>query len=746
MTKAPRIKDWQKLKLELADLSAHFNGKQQNIGVLLGQLSNGLADIDLDCNEAVALAPKFLPPTPAIFGRKSNPSSHRLYYSEVPSTLTFDDPMKLKNGRGKNRIKARLLEVRSTGGQTVFPGSVHESGELINWENEGDPSIVDASELLASVKKLSAATLLLRYYPDRGIRQEVMMALAGGLLRLGWTVENAEFFMRTICESAHDEETNSRVETICYTAKKQGEGKQTTGFPKLATLIDKRIVERLRDWLTLSSQPESQSDSETVGEDNAEVILKKSSQGKRLIALAKDIELFHTAEGKPYATVEINGHSETMPLTSKQFRDLLSYRFYLNEGTTPSNQGLQDALGVLSGKARFHNAEHQVHIRIASHEDIIYLDLCDSAWRVVRITRDGWSIVGSRDCPIKFRRTRGMKALPEPQRDGSLDMLWRLVNVRERDRVIVAGYLTSIFRRDKPFTILALHGEQGSAKTTTARMLCALVDPHAAGLRSEPRDTRDLAIAAYNGWLIGYDNLSHIPTWFSDNLCRLSTGGGFATRELYSDDEEVIFDTMRPVLLNGIEELATRSDLLDRALIISLPTIPENQRRTETEIWRAFDAARPGILGALLDGVSMALSKFENVKLDRLPRMADFAQWATAAEESFGFEAGSFMQAYEGNREDANELALESSPIAAAVRSFMIEREGWTGTAAELLCLLNGVVSDTTRNQRSFPKKPNRLSSDLRRVAPNLRKTGIDVIFLRTAQTGQRIITLQKCS
>jgi hypothetical protein len=146
-------------------------------------------------------------------------------------------------------------------------------------------------------------------------------------------------------------------------------------------------------------------------------------------------------------------------------------------------------------------------------------------------------------------------------------------------------------------------------------------DPNTVALRSEPRDMRDLMIAADNGWCIAFDNLSPVPTWLSDALCRLATGGGFATRELYANDEDVLFDAMRPVLITSIEELATRGDLLHRALIIYLPTTADDQRRTEAAVWSEFEAVQASIFGVLLNGISAALRNLSRVKLPRLLRM-----------------------------------------------------------------------------------------------------------------------------
>ena len=211
---------------------------------------------------------------------------------------------------------------------------------------------------------------------------------------------------------------------------------------------------------------------------------------------------------------------------------------------------------MLEGKARFQGGQHEIFVRVAFHEGRLFLDLCNQDWEAVEITPVGWQVVT--DVPVRFRRRRGMRALPKPEAGGSIEKLRPFVNVRDDyEWTLLQAWLVSALRTPGPFPLLTLCGEQGSAKSTTARVLRALVDPNAAPLRAEPRNGRDLMIAASNGWVLGLDNLSRLPNWLSDSLCRLATGGGFSTRELYSDDEEVIFDAMRPVILTGIEDLGT---------------------------------------------------------------------------------------------------------------------------------------------------------------------------------------------
>jgi hypothetical protein len=131
------------------------------------------------------------------------------------------------------------------------------------------------------------------------------------------------------------------------------------------------------------------------------------------------------------------------------------------------------------------------------------------------------------------------------------------------------------------------------AKTVLSKLLKALIGPNAAPMRALSREERELMIAANNGYLLAFDNLSGLPRWLSDALCRLATGGSFAVRRLYTDDEEMLFEAARPILLNGIEEVVSRPDLGDRAIFLTLPSIGEAQRRPESELWRAFQIARP---------------------------------------------------------------------------------------------------------------------------------------------------------
>lgn len=466
--------------------------------------------------------------------------------------------------------------------------------------------------------------------------------------------------------------------------------------------------------------------------------------------VAGAVELFHDPGGTAYATIPVGGHKETHPLRSRGFREWMARRYHEQHEKTPNTQALVDATAVLAGKALYDGPERAVHVRVAGHDGAVYVDLCDAEWRAVAITATGWRVIASP--PVKFRRTRGSLPLPVPMRGGSLEDLKPFLNLpRAADGTphqdawfLVAGWLVAALRPTGPYPLLDLDGEQGSAKSSMSRVARLLIDPNKAPIRTMPRDERDLMISASNAWVLAYDNLSHLHDWQSDALCRIATGGGFAARELYSDQDETILDAQRPVVVNGIGGVATRADLLDRAIVLTLPQIPDRRRRPEAAFWRDFEAIRPLVLGALYDAVAAALANEATTVLDGHPRMADAAVWVTAAEEALGWKAGSFVRAYVANRADANDLALEASPVVPGLRAFVASLldGSWSGTSTELLRQLEARADDAAKRLKSWPGNPKALSDALIRLAPNLRQAGIDVEIGKSG--GKRYVKVER--
>jgi putative DNA primase/helicase len=466
---------------------------------------------------------------------------------------------------------------------------------------------------------------------------------------------------------------------------------------------------------------------------------KRETRSDALMAACGALDLWHDAALAPYASIEIKDHVEHWPLKSPAFKRWLANLSRLTTGQVISGSVLDDVIRNLEAIAINDGPRRQAWLRVGRLDDCIYVDLCDEAWRAVEVTAQGWRVLDRP--PVKFIRTPAMRALPEPEPGESIDLLRGLVNVKSDDDFkLVVAFLVAALRDRGPYPVLVVNGEQGTGKSVFSRMICSLVDPNAAPIRAAPKDERDLIVGAMNRRVLAFDNLSAVPNWLSDGLCRVSTGGGFSTRQLHTDSDELICEVQCPVILNGIPSLTDRADLADRALNVHLRVIPESERQPEDQLWAAYEKQQPLILGALLDAVSAAMRNVATVKLDRLPRMADFMKWVTAASSGLGWTDGEFVKAYYRNRAEVAEGAFEADAVAVAIRDFMSNNpEGWVGTPTELLGLLSARASDSVRKSRAWPATAQGLGNRIVRAAPLLRAKGF---IVERKHSENRLITI----
>ena len=736
--KNPNRAGWEKLRIA-EEKVPDFWTNGQNVGMLCGEPSGWRVDVDLDADEAVKIAGRFLPPT-LTGGRESRPYSHWWYVCAAARTKDWADV-------GSDGRLNKLVELRSTGRQTIVAPSTHPEGDAYIWHPGLDMAEISAEELEERCRELATATLIARHVPPTGGRHDYALALAGFLLRPGRVGEELALKVLKAAWHAARVPADSREALrdlegiVSDTVKNLRAGEPVVGGPTLDEYVP-GMVRLLCKWWSWERK--------SGGENgDAEEEERKPAQAELLIRCAGGAELFHTPGGDSYATVPVNEHRETHSVKAKGFRRWLVRAFFERYDRPPGNQALQDALGLLEARAEFDGPEREVYIRSAEHGGAIYIDLADEDWRVAEITATGWRVVDGEAAPVRFRRPRGMLALPAPRPgdddDGCDGLLQRFFNVStDEDLRLIVAWLVAALRPTGPYPVLLLQGEQGSAKSTAERLVRALVDPSSAPLRTAPRSEHDLFIAADNSHVVALDNISSLQPWLSDALCRLSTGGGFSTRTLYENREEELFDGMKPVILNGITDVATRPDLLDRALIVSLPPIPDEERRPEAELWREFEQARPVILAALFDAISGALRSVEAVRLEGMPRMADFAVWATAAEVALGWESGAFMVAYTGNRQAAADTALDADPVAGAVLELMQDRDEWAGNATELWTALGELVDENIRHTKAWPGAPNALTGRLKRLAPTLRGAGIEYGEDRSGRNREKQLTKNK--
>lgn len=468
--------------------------------------------------------------------------------------------------------------------------------------------------------------------------------------------------------------------------------------------------------------------------------LPKETQSDKLLTIGLTAELFKTPDGEPFALCQVRGHHEAYGISERGggLRHWLVDSFFTDEGRPPSSTALGGAMDVLRARAMMRGATRTVHTRSAWHNDRLYLDMTNDAYEVIEVDAAGWRIVTNP--PVIFRRAHGALPLPHPVAGGSLDELRGFLNLSsDDDWLLVADWLLAPFQPSGAYPHLAIDGEQGSAKTTTTRMLRGLVDPSNAPARSAPKDEQDLAIAARNSLVVVCDNASRLSDEMSDALCRLSTGAAFSTRKLYTDDDEMVLSFQRPVILNGITEFNTRGDLADRTMMVTLRAIPESARKPEDVLLTAYEAARPRLLGALLDAISAGIRNRDMPRPARLPRMADFALWVERAAPQLGWQPGAFIDAYRRMRDDTSGALIEASPIAQTVLNFARDEKRWTGTADELLSRLNRLV-DVADRPKGWPGTARALGDALRRIAPPAHVAGVSLEFRRSH--GVRLWTL----
>ena len=463
----------------------------------------------------------------------------------------------------------------------------------------------------------------------------------------------------------------------------------------------------------------------------------KLKQDIILIGIAtKQCKFFHDSRGEVFAKISLNNHTEIWNLTSMGFRDWISHQLWSQHQEGLSNASLDSALATLRGIATFDSPTEEVYLRVAQINNELYIDLCNEDWQVIKVDSIGWSVINK--SPVSFIRSKNMRALKIPNTKGDINLLKKHINIKEKDFVLVVGWLLmSMQAGTGAYPMLVLTGSAGCGKTTISRMLRELVDPNEATLLSKPK-TDDLRVIGANNHVLAFDNLSGIGANQSDALCKISTGDNQTVRKLYTTNEEFTISLKKPILLNGIDEIAKRSDMASRSIKIDLSKV--QLYRSETSIWNAFMIDVPSILGGLLDGLSAALNQYENTRINNLPRMGDFSKWVTAAGQAYGWMKDEFMIAYTENLEQSYLDSIESSEFASALVLMFDNLPEFKGSPIELLTQLELLdINGNIKNVRTAKGVTEQLS----RYDNALNKLGIFIKKYRD-RTNKTVLIITK--
>lgn len=457
----------------------------------------------------------------------------------------------------------------------------------------------------------------------------------------------------------------------------------------------------------------------------------KQSQSEIAIKLATELgkELwFYDAVG--YITLE---SGENIEIKSKRMREVLTSAFFRKLGSILPRRTADEALDTLEAVAK-ERQSYEPKLRVAWHESACYVD---TAISILRVDKDG--IEEEKKSPVKFIHNSATGLLPEPNYDGSWDLLRKYVHVEENDWPLVRASVLAAFMPKGAYPIVAFTGNHGSGKSTTVSALVNVTDARTSIESTRdtlPSDKRTLAILAKHSLVLAFDNESHITHEISDALAMLSTGGQMRVRTLYENSDITAFTSKRLVFINSIGDIVTESDLLDRSIIIECP--PLEDYANEHEFWPQYYEDRPQIFGAILNSVRRGISKLDSTPTPKAGRMVDFARWSIAC----GVEG--FEEAYIRNLSRAPMIAINNSFIGSfilriAQGSISASRKKSNETAAKVTGRLDladwpwigsfSMLFEMGRNDDTeWYKTLMGALNAYKRVKMNLKKIGVEIV------------------
>ena len=475
----------------------------------------------------------------------------------------------------------------------------------------------------------------------------------------------------------------------------------------------------------------------------------KESVSDVLLRLTEGFEFFCDDLEEAHVKIPIDDSVKIAKVKGEYFKKWLIKIYYDETGKAVTAEGLNQAINVLDAKGLFsENSNRRLFQRVGKLDDNFYYDLCDGLGSVVEIGNNECRIIN--DSYGIFNKKSVMSQQVHPTFNVSskklIDLIIKRFNFKSRkDAILYLVYLTTCYIPDIAHPVLILHGEKGAAKSTTMRLTRMLVDPSRVPLISMPKKIDDLAGTLAKTHMICFDNLATIKSDVSDLLCMASTGGGYTKRKLYTDEEEVIYSFKRCIALNGIDVVATQADLLDRSILIELERIQAGVYQTEATINNSFESVRAEIIGGCLTTVAKAKVIYSDVTVPNLGRMADFMHWGYLIAEVLGIGGDNFLKIYADNQIKSIQEAIDSHPVATAIKNFMTNQTMWVGSVASLLELLNQTaqVNGIDVNHKLWPKAAKSLSSRLKEVKSNLEAIGI-YYSIRNVGTHKEITLTKK--
>ena len=705
--KHPRIKAWpaeaSKDKNQITRWWRRW--PKSNIGILCG-VETGIVVLDVDPRNGGSVSLEDLQ-----CDHEDLPETYLTNTGGGGLHFYFKVPKGIKNLQKKTNFRPGL-DFQGDASFVIGIGSLHLSGERYTKHPQSLDTPVDLPHWLINetqkTEKLEEKTVPVRLGP--GKRNAGLTSMAGGMRNKGFEQEEIEATLLNV---------NKRM---CK--------------PPLSDDEVINIVRSVSRYKTGPERKEKKKKRESVSVQMIKIVLENDK-----------IELFRDEKKVPYAMFTFKNRREIWPIDSSQFRDWMAKTFFEVKGFAINRAAEEDAKAVFRGTVLRDAKTFKLSNRVCWDDDgNLWYDLGDERWRAVKITGKGWEIVDKP--PILFRRETHQTPQVEPVSGGDVAQILRFFNLKEdpENRCLFLNYLISNFIPGFPHPILFLYGDKGSGKSTTTTIIKKLVDPSVSEFFRPSRDEKQLVQQLAHHWFIAYDNLSRLPDWMSDAFCCASTGYGFSKRKLQTDDEDFIYFFKCCLAINDIGIAAKKPDLLDRAVLIELKYIDIKDRLGEKEFWKKFEAEKPKILGAIFTNLSKAIKHEKKIKIDGLPRMADFALWGEAI--SLGnqlYPKNFFLESYDKNRALQDREIVENDPVANAIFHLMKDCDTWLGTAQELLNALNSMLDERgieRKSDKAWPKSARSCGRKMAIVKASLR--GLGIIITDQRKSVRREYTIKK--
>ncbi|MBI4232434.1 bifunctional DNA primase/polymerase [Candidatus Peregrinibacteria bacterium] len=717
---------------EIRQWAKRFSNMQ--LGIVMGEISGNLFVIDIDEGADPELVKRLCIPPTLIVKTPRGSGSHCYLRApagiEIPSGSAIFGP-------------GSAIDLRSTNSFAVVPPSTYPDGRQYEWMQEFRiEEIAEAPQSL--IDKISRSTKRI----DINSKKRALVEISRGVDEGERNGAAAQYIGKIIKGVSA-----SKQESVCWPKVVQWNLKNRPPLEEdeLRSVFDSITdIERGKRTNRGENLHTGKDGVDDMDDELSNVISKTDTVTSQLLDIVeeKKVEFFHDDMLESYAVIPNRGHNEVVLCSSKAFTMWLSHEYWKKTHLGISATPVKTAITTLEGRALFEGLEIPLNNRVYldNEKKIIWYDLCDSGWRAVRIDHAGWQVVNNP--PVIFKRYLHQKNQVDPVGGGDVRELLRFINViNKHDQDLLLIWLISCFISGFPHPILNVYGVQGSAKSFLCELLREIIDPSKIKRMSFPRPA-DFAQVCQHNHLVLFDNISYLSHDISDRLCRVVTGDGDEKRVHFSNDDDYLYFYRSCVILNGINLVGVKADLLERSILLNLERIPEERRMDEATILDSFGKLRPGILGSIFDILSKALAVYDTIKLDRSPRMCDFAKWGSAIAEAMGVGMSSFMLAYEKSNETQNEAALDESPVAQMIIKLMEARGEWIGEPAELLVALNllftSAMFPSLEKDRSWPKKANHLTKKINQVKPNLASIGLDIEEFK--ERGRRKIKIIKTS